>query len=198
MFTEFISAALLSLFLQNTIYERAMGTNILLYAARERRFVVGFSLMITYITGISSVFAWLLDRFVLPADSGMRGMLSPLLYVFVVSAVYLFSLLFIWRFLPKLFKLLRPYVHLSVFNCSVLGSLFISNIYGESLLAYLGFGLGTGIGFLIAGWLMYIAYPRLNSELVPQAFRGMPIMTVYVGVLALALYAFVGYSTQIT
>jgi electron transport complex protein RnfA len=197
MLTEFVSAALLSLFLQNTIYERAMGTNILLYAARERRFTVGFSLMITYITTISSVFAWLLNRFVLPADTELHGMLSPLLYIFVVSAVYLFSLLFIWRFLPKLFKLLRPYVHLSVFNCSVLGSLFIGSVYGESLLSYLGFGFGTGMGFLIAGWLMYIAYPRLNSELVPQAFRGMPIMTVYVGVLALALYAFVGYSTQV-
>ena len=119
----------------------------------------------------------------------------PILYVAVVSIVYVVSLIVIWRFFPKLFKALKKYVHLSVFNCSVIGALFLSSQQGESIFSYIGYGFGTGIGFLLAAYLLYIAVKRLNSPLVPAAFRGFPVMIVYVGILSLALYAFAGYST---
>jgi electron transport complex protein RnfA len=119
----------------------------------------------------------------------------PLLYILVISFIYILSLILVWRFFPKVFKRIKAYVHLSVFNCSVLGALFVNSLSGESLSHYIGFGIGTGLGFFLAGYLLYIAHPRLNSELVPAAFRGLPITLVYIGVISLALYAFVGYAT---
>ena len=82
-----------------------------------------------------------------------------------------------------------------MFNCSVIGALFLCSQQGNDIFSYIGYGFGTGIGFLIAAYLLYIASERLNSPLVPAAFRGFPIMIVYVGILSLALYAFAGYST---
>ena len=35
---------------------------------------------------------------------------------------------------------------------------------------------------------------RLRSEAIPEAFRGLPITLVYIGVLALAIYGFTGHS----
>ena len=42
------------------------------------------------------------------------------------------------------------------------------------------FGLGTGIGFILASYLISIGYDRLNSDKIPPAFRGFPITLIYV------------------
>ena len=124
------------------------------------------------------------------------SVIMPLLYVLTIAVIYIVTLVLIWRFLPQLFRSLKKYVHLSVFNCSVIGALFLCSQQGNDIFAYIGYGFGTGIGFLVAAYLLYAANARLNSSLVPAAFRGYPIMIVYVGILSLALYAFTGYSTS--
>jgi len=189
-----ISAAMLSILLQNSIFTRSLGSNILVYASRKREHVIGFSLVITYVTTLSSVIAWVLDKNF--SDFEYFGILMPLLYILLISLIYILSLVFVWRFFPKLFGKIKAYVHLSVFNCSVLGALFLNTQFGGALTGYIGFGLGTGVGFFLAGYLLYIAHPRLNSELVPAAFRGLPITLVYTGIISLALYAFIGYATR--
>ena len=57
-----------------------------------------------------------------------------------------------------------------------------------------GFGLGSGLGYLLAVMLVTEADRRLRSEAIPEAFRGLPITLVYIGVLALAIYGFTGHS----
>jgi len=194
LFASLFNAALLAILLQNSIFERALGPNILVYASRKKEHVIGFSLVITYVTTLSSALAWVLDYYF--SELPYFGILMPLLYILVISFIYILSLVLVWRFLPKLFGKIRTYVHLSVFNCSVLGALFLNSQFGGSITGYIGFGIGTGLGFFLAGYLLYVAHPRLNSELVPAAFRGLPITLVYVGIISLALYAFVGYATR--
>lgn len=192
-FLSFVSAALLAVFVQNSVLERALGVNVLLYASRKKEHLPGFFFAITYVTTISSAIVCGLDALL----SGWEyyAAVMPILYITVVSAVYILTLVVIWWFFPRLFRSLKKYVHLSVFNCSVIGALFLGGQLGGDLASYLGYGFGTGVGFLVAAYLLYIARDRLYSPLVPAAFRGFPIMTVYVGILSLALYAFTGYST---
>ena len=193
-FLNIISAALASIFVQNMVLERALGANVLLYASRQKEHVTGFAAAIAYITTVSAPLAWLFDT--LLGDTEYYRVIMPLLYVLTIAVIYILSLVVIWRFFPKLFKSLKRYVHLSVFNCSVIGALFLCSQQGKDIFAYLGYGLGAGIGFLVAAYLLYAASARLNSPLIPAAFRGYPIMIVYVGIMSLALYAFTGYSTS--
>lgn len=193
-FINILNASLIAIFVQNSIFERALGINVLIYASRNKEHLKGFFLAITYVTTISGAIIFNFDR--LFAGSEYYGVFLPILYVGIVSAVYIITLVVIWRFLPKLFKSLKRYVHLSVFNCSVIGALFLSSQQGSDIFTYIGYGFGTGVGFLIAAYLLYAANDRLNSPLVPAAFRGFPIMLVYVGILSLALYAFTGYTTS--
>lgn len=192
-FFNFVSAALLAVFVQNAVLERALGVNVLLYASRRREQLPGFFAAIAYVTTISAAIVCGFDS--LLSGREYYAAVMPILYVTTVSAVYILTLAVIWWFFPKLFRSLRKYVHLAVFNCAVIGALFLSSQQGGDLLSYIGYGFGTGAGFLLAAYLLYIAHERLNSPLVPAAFRGFPIMTVYVGILSLALYAFTGYST---
>ncbi len=193
-FMNILMTSLIAIFVQNSIFERALGINVLLYASRKREHLLGFFAAITYTTTISAAIIWNFDR--LFAENEYYSIFMPILYVAVVSVLYIVTLVLIWRFFPKLFRNIRKYVHLSVFNCSVIGALFLCSVQGADIFTYIGYGFGTGIGFLLAAYLLYIAADRLNSPLVPAAFRGFPIMLVYVGILSLALYAFTGYTTS--
>ena len=55
-------------------------------------------------------------------------------------------------------------------------------------------GLGSGLGYVLAVLLVTEARHRLRSKAIPEAFRGLPITLVYIGVLALAIYGFTGHS----
>ncbi len=194
IFLNIVSAALVAIFVQNLVLERALGANVLLYASRNKTHCIGFAVAITYVTTVSSPLVWVLDT--LLGENEYYGIFMPILYVLVIAFIYIVSLVVIWRFFPPLFRSLKKYVHLSVFNCSVIGSLFLCSQQGGDIFTYIGYGFGTGVGFLLAAYLLYVAADRLNSSLVPAAFRGYPIMIVYVGILSLALYAFTGYTTS--
>ncbi len=193
VFLEILSASIIAIFVQNSIFERALGANVLLYASRRKEHLIGFFAAITYTTTVSAPFIWIFDT--LLGGTEFYRFVMPLIYILTIGFIYIVTLVAIWRFIPKLFRKLKKYVHLSVFNCSVIGALFLCSQQGSGIFTYIGYGLGTGIGFLFAAYLLYIAAERLNSPLVPAAFRGFPIMIVYVGILSLALYAFTGYST---
>ncbi len=188
VFTRMLTAALLGIFIENAAFEHALGVNVLLYTARRKENLVGIFIGVIYVTTLTSMVTCLTDRYFSAWE--YYNILMPFIYIFIMSAIYLLTLLAVWRFLPSLFKKARRYVHLSVFNCAVLGALFIQSNIGGTFASYVGYGLGTGLGFLLAGYLLGAASDRLNSDAVPASFRGMPITLIYVGVISLALSAF--------
>ncbi len=192
--TAVISAAMMSIFVQNAIFERAFGANVTIYASRKESHIIGFALGITLMTTVSSAITYFFDSLVLPYKFGWLFM--PLIYVAVISILYLIALLGMWRLFPKMFVRVRKYAHLAVFNCTVIGALFLNSHYGSDIWSYIGYGLGTGIGFFLACLLLNITREKLDSDKIPKAFRGYPIMLVYIGVISLAFYALVGYTVD--
>ncbi len=192
--TAVISAAMVSIFVQNAIFERAFGANVAIYASRKESHIMGFAAGMTLMTTVASTVTYFLDGLLLPLKYGW--LLMPLVYMAVISALYLIALLGMWRLIPKMFAKVRKYAHLTVFNCTVIGALFLNSYYGSDIWSYIGYGLGTGIGFFLACLLLNIAREKLDSDKIPKAFRGYPIMLVYIGVISLAFYALVGYTVD--
>ena len=190
--TTIVSAAMVSIFVQNAIFERAFGSNVVIYASRKESHVIGFTVAITAMTTVASAVSFFLDGLVRPLKFGWLFM--PLIYVAVISILYILALMFLWRVFPKLYAKIRKYAHLAVFNCTVIGALFLNSNYGDDIWTYIGYGFGTGIGFFLASLLLNIAHEKLDSDKIPKAFRGYPIMLIYIGIISLAFYALVGYT----
>ena len=188
LLTRFLAAALLGIFIENAVFERALGISIVLYSARKTENMKGIFVSVLYVTTLSSMLTCLTDRYF--SNWQYYNILIPFIYLFIISAVYLLTLVAVWRFFPNVFKKVKKYVHLAVFNCAVLGALFIQSQIGGTFASYVGYGVGTGVGFLLASYLLGAASERLNSKTVPAAFRGMPITLIYIGVISLALSAF--------
>ena len=87
---------------------------------------------------------------------------------------------------------LGVYLPLITTNCAVLG-VAINNIgngsnFGESMVN----SLGTSIGFLIAIVIMAGIRERLEGNDIPKPFRGMPIVLITAGLMAIAFCGFAG------
>ena len=191
---EFFSYALLAVFAQNAVFTRALGVSRLVQLVGDDRtssWLFGLQLCITQV--MVAPFAWYAGSWIAPLPN--RAQLRPLVYVASIAAVCLLQHLVLWlaKGLPYRSALLRI-VPLAGLNSCVLGTVLVERTQNFTLMQSLGFGLGSGVGYLLAVLLVTEAQHRLRSKAIPSAFRGLPITLVYIGVLALAIYGFTGHS----
>lgn len=74
-----------------------------------------------------------------------------------------------------------------------LGVLLVTGFGTATLLSALFGGLGSGVGYLLAMLLCWAIRERLDFCDVPRAFRGAPILFLYMGLISLALFGLVGH-----
>ena len=180
----FFSYALLAIFAQNAVFTRALGVSRMVQLVGDDRTssaLFGMMLCITQV--LVAPVAFVAGRFIAPLDN--RAQLRPLVYIASIALVCLAEHLVLW--------LLRI-VPLAALNSGVLGTVLVERTQSFTLDESLGFGLGSGLGYVLAVLLVTEARHRLRSKAIPKAFRGLPITLVYIGVLALAIYGFTGHS----
>jgi len=191
-FKDMLMFSLMAIFLENTIFSRAIGTSTVMYSVRKKFNIFLFGGIVTSIITASSLIAYFINP--LFKDINNKYYIMPLVYVVVISIVYIIAILITTKFSKKLKKNIMSIIHISAFNCAVLGALLLSlNISNLSLGGHLGFGIGTGIGLTLASYFVDLAYERLSSERVPYAFRGFPITLIYIGIVSLAIYGLIGH-----
>ncbi len=167
----------------NLIFTRALGMSTLVVSSKSNRDFIGTGLAITLFTTIGAFFASLLTPF-----TDAVPLLRPLCYLTVIALLYVAALLILHACGQAVFVRFRKYIHISAFNCAVLGAMLLA---GEQLLPPVNallYGLQAGIGFLIASFILKAVYPSLTSEQVPASVRGYPAILIYMGILAMALY----------
>ncbi len=185
-FLNILLAAVAAVTLDNVIFTTAIGTSTLIECARAPKHLLSFGAFITEFSVLSSLLAYFLE----PKFQGkVSGLFIPSLYVLCLGAVYVATLLFIWLAAKKYFKTLKKYVHLSAFNCAVLGCLFNNGLSGEGLLGRLLYAAQIGVGFIFATYLLAINYKKLSSEEVPASFRGFPASILYIGIISMMIYS---------
>lgn len=191
-FLQMVTVALTAIFIENTIFARAFGTSTLIVVSRNRKNIFGFGLCVTYITAVTGIVCYFNDK--LTAENELNYIYKPFVYILSLGLVYIITLLCLWRFMNKVFGKMRKYVHISAFNCAVLGAMFLNSKYCTTLVEYIVHGIGVGLGFVFAVYLVAIVYDRLYSENVPYCFRGYPLVLLYIGILSMAFYGLLGHS----
>lgn len=158
---------------------------------RTSSWLFGIQLCITQV--LVTPFAWYAGSRIAPLAN--RAQLRPLVYIASIAVVCVLEHAVLWlaKGLPHRSALLRI-VPLAGLNSCVLGTVLVERTQSFTLGQSLGFGLGSGLGYVLAVLLVTEARHRLRSKAIPEAFRGLPITLVYIGVLALAIYGFTGHS----
>lgn len=190
----FFAYAVMALFAQNAIFTRGLGVSRMVQLVGDDDVSsLRFGGVLCLIQLCVAPLARLANRWLEPL--ALRPALRPLAYVACVAVVcaVLDQLL---RRLPR-GERLRPLLPIAGFNSTVVGTLLVTTTQNFTLGQSLGFGLGSGLGFILAVLMVTEAQRKLRSRSLPEAFRGLPITLIYIGILALAIYGFTGHTVII-
>ena len=189
----FFSYAVLAIFAQNAVFTRSLGVSRLVQlVGDERTSSWWFALMLCITQVLVAPLAYFAGSFIAPLPN--RAQLRPVMYLTCIATVCLFELLVLKLAKgPRSGQLIRI-LPVAAVNSGVLGTVLVERTQSFTLEQSLGFGLGSGLGYLLAVMLMTEAQNRLRSRAIPEAFRGLPVTLIYIGVLALAIYGFTGHS----
>jgi electron transport complex protein RnfA len=188
-----INAILISLtaiLVENTVFSKALGTSTLFLAARSRKKFFTFGLCITYFSVVSSVIAYFADYYF--RENEYSYIFMPLVYVVIIGVVYTVTLLVVWKLAYPFFLSIKKFIHISAFNCAVLGVAILMIQKEFTLLQSVVYSAATAIGFALAMVLFAGIRERLEFEDVPEAMKGTPIALVTAALLAMAFLGFSG------
>lgn len=189
----FFNYAVLAIFAQNAVFTRSLGVSRLVQlVGDERTSSWWFALMLCITQVLVAPLVYFAGNFIAPLPN--RAQLRPVMYLTCIAAVCLFELLVLKLAKgPRSGQLIRI-LPVAAVNSGVLGTVLVERTQSFTLEQSLGFGLGSGLGYLLAVMLVTEAQNRLRSRAIPEAFRGLPVTLIYIGVLALAIYGFTGHS----
>lgn len=192
---HFFIYAMTAIFLENAVFTRTLGIGRLAFSSSQRRILI-HGTMLTAITFISSFLCYAVNDLFYEMEN--YALYRPLFFLLCVTAVYLLFVLF-YFLLRKRFPFARnlsdvmQLLPVSAFNCAVIGSLVLSATVQRTLPMIAGFGLGAGIGYTLALLLIFTGHKRMELVHLPRAFKGMPIMLLYIGIVSLAIYGLIGH-----
>lgn len=189
----FFGYAVLAIFAQNAIFTRGLGVSRLVQLVGDKRTSSWwFALMLCITQVLVAPLAFYAGRLLAPLPN--RAQLRPVVYLACIAVVCLFELVVLKLAKgPRSGQLIRI-LPIATVNSGVLGTVLVERTQSFTLEQSIGFGLGSGLGYLLAVMLVTEAQNRLRSRAIPEAFRGLPITLIYIGVLALAIYGFTGHS----
>ena len=187
----FLIDELIALLAANLILSQALGTSTMFIAADSKKNMLATSCVITVFTTIGSAAAYFIDSLLPDTAADLR----LLFYTAVIGVLYIIMLTVSYFVGKNWFADFRKYIHVSAFNCAVMGTLFTINgkmadgSLAFELGAYISAGFEAGIGFITAALILAAAYRKLNSAKVPESFRGFPAMLIYLGIISMAVYS---------
>ena len=173
--------AVLALFAQNAIFTRGLGVSRLIQlVGDERTSSWWFALLLCVTQTLVAPLAYFAGSQIV--DLPYRAQLRPLLYLACVAVVCIFEHAILRAVKGPRSGLLIRILPIAAVNSGVLGTVLVERTQSFTL------------GYLLAVMLVTEAGNRLRSKAIPEAFRGLPITLIYIGVLALAIYGFTGHS----
>lgn len=179
-----------AMLINNFVFTKYLGLCIFFGVSQKKETAIGMGITFTTVMVLSAIMCWALYTYVLQALH--LSFLKIIVFIGTV-AIFVQAMDTILRKVnPYLFKKLGVYLVLIVTNCIILAVPLINADSGNGPFASLTLGLGAGVGFAIALFLMSCVREKLEVCRVPPTFQGLPIAFVVTGLFALAFLGFSG------
>jgi Na+-transporting NADH:ubiquinone oxidoreductase subunit E len=192
-----------SVFVDNMIFAYFLGMCSYLAVSKTVKTSAGLGLAVTFVLVITVPVNYLINKYLL--SPGALAWISPrlaevdlsfltyILFIAIIAAIVQILEMIIETFTPSLYSALGIFLPLIAVNCAILGcSLFMqergfSNV-GEAAV----FGLGSGIGWLLAIVAIAAIREKLRYSKIPKGLQGVGISFIITGLMGIAFMAFMG------
>lgn len=192
---ELLLIAVGAALVNNVVLSQFLGLCPFLGVSKKVETAAGMGGAVIFVLTISPFITSLIYKFILANDAILNGRLvylQTIVFILVIAALVQFVEMLLKKMMPPLYNALGVYLPLITTNCAVLG-VALKNVQKDyGILASVVNGFATAVGFMIAIVIMAGIREKTEHNDVPESFRGMPIVLVTAGLMAIAFFGFSG------
>ena len=193
-----------SVFIDNMIFAYFLGMCSYLAVSKTVKTSFELGIAVVFVLLITVPVNYLLDNFVLKAGalSWLLGesaanidlsFLSFIMFIAVIAAIVQLVEMVVEKFAPALYNQLGIFLPLIAVNCAIMGaSLFMQERGYANIGEATAFGLGSGIGWLLAIVGIAAIREKLKYSNIPAPLRGIGITFIVTGLMAISFMSFLG------
>ncbi|MFH1297503.1 MAG: NADH:ubiquinone reductase (Na(+)-transporting) subunit E [Bacteroidota bacterium] len=200
---EITSIFVKSIFIDNMIFAYFLGMCSYLAVSKTVKTSVGLGIAVIFVLGITVPVNYLINEYLLgPGALSWFGasfadvnlsFLSFIVYIAVIASMVQLVEMVIEKFSPALYNSLGIFLPLIAVNCAILGgSLFMQEREYQSVAEATSFGLGSGVGWLLAIVGIAAIREKIRYSNVPAPLRGLGITFIITGLMGIAFMMFMG------
>ena len=181
-----ISSALVS----NVVLSQFLGLCPFLGISKKVETAAGMGAAVIFVITLASAVTGVIYKFVL--EKFNITYLQTIVFILVIAALVQFVEMFLKKFMVGLYEALGVYLPLITTNCAVLGVALNNVKYDYDILTGTVNGFATAAGFAIAIIILAGIREKIEDNDIPECFKGMPIVLVTAGLMAIAFCGFSG------
>lgn len=187
---ELLLIAIATALVNNVVLSQFLGLCAFVGVSTNVKTAKGMGGAVVFVITLSSLIASLIYKLILlPLN---LTYLTTIVFILVIAALVQFVEMFLKRYIKTLYNALGVYLPLITTNCAVLGVALINVQKDYNVLTSVVNGMGTALGFTIAIVIMAGIRERMEFNDIPESFRGMPIVLLTAGLMAIAFFGFSG------
>ena len=193
-----------SVFIDNMIFAYFLGMCSYLAVSKTVKTSFRLGIAVVFVLFITVPVNYLLDNFVLKAGalSWLLGesaanidlsFLSFIMFIAIIAAITQLVEMIVEKFAPALYNQLGIFLPLIAVNCAIMGaSLFMQERGYANIGEATAFGLGSGIGWMLAIVGIAAIREKLKYSNIPAPPRGIGITFIVTGLMAISFMSFLG------
>lgn len=200
---EYINLLVQSIFIDNMVFAYFLGMCSYLAVSKNVKTSMGMGLAVTFVLAVTLPVNYLLETKILRA--GALEWLSPnlasvdlsflsfIMFIAVIAAMVQIVEMVVEKFSPSLYASLGIFLPLIAVNCAILGgSLFMQQRDFPNIATATVYGVGSGIGWLLAIVGIAAIREKITYSDVPKPLKGLGITFIITGLMGIAFMSFLG------
>ena len=195
---ELLSTFVRSIFVDNMIFAYYLGMCSFLAVSKNVKTALGLGMAVTFILTCTLPINYMLENYVLKEGAlqwlgaEFAGVNLSFLAFIIASFTQLVEMV-VEKFAPALYASLGIFLPLIAVNCAILGgSLFMQQKAFPNVGVATVYGLGSGIGWMLAIVGMAAIREKLAYSDIPKPLKGLGITFIITGLMGMAFMCFSG------
>ena len=178
----------------NVVLSQFLGLCPFLGVSKQVETAAGMGTAVIFVITLSSAVAGVIYKYALvPLNITY---LQTIVFILVIAALVQFVEMVLKKYMVSLYNALGVYLPLITTNCAVLG-VALTNVQKKyGILAGTVNGFATALGFTIAIIILAGIREKMAYNDVPESFKGMPVVLITAGLMAIAFCGFSGLSLK--
>ena len=199
---ELISLAVKAIFVENMALAFFLGMCSFLAVSKKVETAIGLGAAVVFVVGLCTPLSNLVYTYVLKEGALVwlsedyatvdLSFLNFLSFIGLIAATVQVVEMAIDKFAPALYSALGVFLPLIAVNCAILGSALFMVERDYTLVESTVFGLGSGLGFMLAIIALAAIREKMRYSNVPEGLRGLGITFIVTGLMAIGFMSFAG------